>query len=870
VHGLWERDTELAALRAALAGAAAGEGSVAVVAGEAGIGKSSLLRAFLGGVPAGVRVLAGSCDDLLAARPLAPLREAVRGVAGPLADALADAPADTDEHDVLDAAVAQLAAGPTLLVVDDVQWADDATLDVLRHVARGIARLRALLVLAVRQEGLGPGHPAQPLLGMLAGQPVTRLDLAPLSPAAVAAMAGSRDAAALHRVTGGNPFFVTEALAAPPGALPDSVADAVRARISRLPEASVAALEALSVVPTPVDPALATDLLGDQLAALAAAEEGGVVELRATGLVFRHELARRAVEATLPPLRRCALHARMVAALRKRGATSAEQLVHHAVAAGDAAAVLEFAPAAARAAADGGSHRQALAHLEAAAAYADRLPPEARARLLDDLGWQLHIAQRFTEAVAVGRRAVALCAGLDRPQLEAELSVRLSRYLLLCGEIAEAERLQERAEALLVDGGSADVRAALAGHGGTLLVLTSRFAEATPRLRTAAALAAEAGRPDLQSLALAYLGMLRGESGEVDAGEADVREALALALRHRCDESVARIYTNLADLLYVRADWSALRGVVHEARQFCTDRGLVQFLVLLDLQERQLQMRAGEWDAAEQGLRELAGRARDNRAFSPKADAWLGRLLARRGFAEAGDLVQGAWQEACRQQHPVTLLFAGLAMAEWSWLCGSRAAADEVAAVLLPRLARTVAWAWPRGELCRYLDRAGVAVESFAGCPDGYAAGLRGDWRAAAEAAGRAGEPYERALELGFSGDPDAMVRGWEALDGMGAAAPARMVREALRARGRTRLPRRRPPERRLGPAVPPELTPRQLDVLDLLGEGATNAEIAGRLALSVRTVDHHVSAILSRLGARSRREAVTTARARAGSAAGR
>ena len=364
--------------------------------------------------------------------------------------------------------------------------------------------------------------------------------------------------------------------------------------------------------------------------------------------------------------------------------------------------------------------------------------------------------------------------------------------------------------------------------------------------------------------------MLRGESGEVEAGEADVRAALALALRHRCDESVARIYTNLADLLYVRADWSALRSVVHEARQFCTDRGLVQFMVLLDLHEHQLQMRAGEWDAAERGLRELARRARDNRAFSPKVDAWLGRLLARRGLEEAGDLVQGAWQEACRQQQPVTLLYAGLAMAEWSWLCGSRAAADEVAAVLIPRLARTVAWAWPRGELCRYLDRGGVAVEPFAGCPAEYAAGLRGDWRAAAEAAGRAGEPYERALELGFSGDPDAMVRGWEALDGMGAAAPARMVRAALRARGRTHLPRRRPLERRPAVAGPPELTPRQLDVLDLLGEGATNAEIAGRLALSVRTVDHHVSAILSRLGARSRREAVTTARARAGSAAGR
>ncbi|QYN32331.1 AAA family ATPase [Pseudonocardia sp. DSM 110487] len=854
MHELRERDAELAVLRAALADAAKGRGSIAVVGGEAGIGKSSLLRAFLAGAATAVRVLAGGCDDLLAARPLAPLRDAVRTVPGPLADALGD----STEHDLLDAAVAQLAARPSLLVVDDVQWADDATLDVLRHVARRIAQLPALLVLAVRRDALRRGHPAQALLGALAGLPVTHLDLAPLTPAAVAAMAGTRDAATLHRITGGNPFFVTEALAAPQGVLSDSVADAVRARLSGLPPESVAALEALSVVPTPVEPTLAAGLLGDRIAALAAAEEQGVVELRAAGLSFRHELARRAVESTLPGLRRRALHARVVAALRESGSARAEQLVHHAVAAGDAGTVLEFAPAAARDAAAGGSHRQALAHLEAAAAFADRLAPEPRAGLLSDLAWQLYIAQRFGEAIAVGRTALDLCAGLELPQLEAALSVRLSRYLLMSGELAEAERLHQRATALLGDHGSPAARAELAGNYGSLLLLTSRWDEAAPQLRTAAGLAAEAGRPDLQALALAYLGLARYESGEIVGGEADVREALELSVRHRCDEAAVRIYTNLGEMLAVAADWSALAATVAQGRAFCAERGIVRYAALLDLQECQLRMRAGEWDVAESGLRELATRGRGIPTFVPRIEACLGRLLARRGADEAGGLVQGAWQEARRQQHPTSLLHAGLAVAEWAWLHGTTAATDEVAEVLLPRLARSPAWAWPRGELCRYLARAGVAVEPFDGCPDPYAAGLRGEWRTAAAVAERVGDPYERALELGFSGDPDAMIEGWVALDAMGAAA-ARPVRQELRARGLTRLPRRRRPERRPGPAG---LTQRQLDVLDLIGEGATNAEIAGRLDLSVRTVDHHVAAILTRLGARNRREAVRAARA--------
>jgi DNA-binding CsgD family transcriptional regulator/tetratricopeptide (TPR) repeat protein len=830
---LYERDAELAALHAALTRARRGSGTVVVVGGEAGAGKSSLIRAFLDGVPAGVRVLAGSCDDLLASRALAPLREAVRRVPGPLADAL-----DGPVADVPDAAEAQLASGPTVLVVDDVHWADDATLDVLRHLARRVAGLPAVLVIGVRSEALTPEHRAQALLGSLAAAPVVHLDLVPLSPAAVVEMAGARDGAALHRITGGNPFFVTESLAAAPGRLPESVAEAVGVRVAQLPPDTVAAVQRLSVVPTVVDPVLAKALFGDDLAALAEAEQRGVVEVRAGGLAFRHELARRAVVAGLPEMRRRALHAAVVAALRELGAADIEQIVHHAVAAGDADTVLEFAPAAASAAADRSSHRQALAHLEAAAVYADRLPLPARARLLDDLSWQLYIGQRFAEAVAVGRRAVARSVGLGDSRMEAGLSVRLSRYLLMTGEIDEAERLYDRATALLGGDGPPAVRAALAVHGAALLVLTSRFAEARPLLREALASATEADRPELLALALSYSGMLRAEAGELAAGEADVRAALALALDRGYDEAAARVYTNLVEMLYVLDDGAALAVAVADGQRFCAERGLVQFTVLLDLQEQVLSMRAGALDAAERGLRDLAGRAGSTGAFAPKVDAWLGRVLARRGDPAAAERVRSAWDEACRQRHPVTLLYAGLALVEWAWLTGAPAAAREVADTLRPILDGSPVWAAPRAELARFLARAGLS--------DGGSPSPTGDL-------------YERALDLGFSDDTDARVRGWAELDALGAHAAAALVRHALRERGVTRLPRGRAPEApsrdRLG------LTDRQRDVLRLVADGATNAEIAQRLGLSVRTVDHHMSAILGRLGVRTRTEAVARLR---------
>jgi DNA-binding CsgD family transcriptional regulator len=204
--------------------------------------------------------------------------------------------------------------------------------------------------------------------------------------------------------------------------------------------------------------------------------------------------------------------------------------------------------------------------------------------------------------------------------------------------------------------------------------------------------------------------------------------------------------------------------------------------------------------------------------------------------------VRSAWDEACRQRHPVTLLYAGLALVEWAWLTGVPAAVREVADTLRPLVVGSPVWAAPRAELARFLAYAGLSHELADG--GGPAP---------------ADDPYERALGLGFSDDVDAKVRGWAELDAIGAHAPAALVRHALRERGVTRLPRGRalgPPSRdRLG------LTDRQHDVLRLVADGATNAEIAQRLGLSVRTVDHHMSAILGRLGVGTRTEAVARLR---------
>jgi hypothetical protein len=374
---LLERDDTLAALLGAVEDAAADRGSVVLVSGGAGLGKTSVVRAFARAAAGRGRVLLTSCDDLIAPRTLGPLRDAALESGGPLAEALAEGrPVDG----VFAAVMAELAAAPpTALVVEDVHWADDATIDVLGYVARRIESVPAVLVLSFRDDELGPAHPLQRLLGTLGGRPVHRLALPPLSRAAIDRLAASTgaDAAALHRVTGGNPFFVTEVLASPADAVPATVVEAVLARVRRLGPECRASLEQLSVVPSRVRFELAGELLGDRIDTLAEAELAGVLEVSAHHLGFRHELARRAIERSLPALARRRLNARVLEALRQEQRPDRASLMHFAVEAGDVETVLAVGPEAAREAARAGSHRLAPA---GARAPRGGPPPPAAAR----------------------------------------------------------------------------------------------------------------------------------------------------------------------------------------------------------------------------------------------------------------------------------------------------------------------------------------------------------------------------------------------------------------------------------------------------------------------------------------------------------
>jgi predicted ATPase len=470
---LLERAAALDTLDASWAAARDAGGRLVLMAGEAGVGKTVLLRRFCERRARPARILWGDCDELFSLSPLGPLADISAVTGGELADAVA---AGAPPHAVAAALLGELARrDPAIVVFEDVHWADEATLDVLRLLGRRIATVPVLLIASYRDDELDRTHPLRVTLGELTRLDVTdRLRLAPLSVQAVAELAAPHgvDAAALYRRTAGNPFFVTEALAAGGLELPATIRDAVLARVTPLSPRARRVLDAAAIVPGAVDLPLLEALAGDAVDELEECLACGVLGPAGAGVAFRHDLARVVVEETLAPNQRLGLHRRALAALD--GHADAARLAYHAECAGDGDSVLRFAPAAAQHAAAAGAHREAAAQYARALRFADGLAPAARADLLQRRAHECYLADRPLEGAEELQRALACHRQLGDRRAEGDTLRSLSSILWCPGLVEEAERAGHEAVAVLEP----------LGRGRELAMAYANAASATRRSRS--------------------------------------------------------------------------------------------------------------------------------------------------------------------------------------------------------------------------------------------------------------------------------------------------------------------------------------------------------------------------------------------------
>jgi DNA-binding CsgD family transcriptional regulator/energy-coupling factor transporter ATP-binding protein EcfA2 len=851
---LLERERELAELAQAVHQAAAGEGGLVLILGEAGIGKSSLVRALRGLLPANGRLLVGHCDDLDTRRTLGPFRDLVGSVGTGLTRALREG----GERDaVLTALRSELdwAGHPTILVVEDVHWADEASLDVLRFLAHRVADLPAVLVLTYRDDELTREHPLQQLLGWASALGrVRRLRLRRLSEQAIRRLsAGSPvDAHDVFAMTSGNPFFVTEVLAAGDGErVPSTVADAVLGRVRRLDAATQDALEQLAMVPSVAERWLVDALVAGGLVALAAAEKHGLLTVSPTSVAFRHELARRAIADSVPVARRVELNRRVLHALVGHEDADLSRLIHHAAQTGDTDAIVRYGPAAARDAAGAGAHSEAVAHYRLVLRHRERFAPAELAELLEGYAVECYTVGTAEGMLAAQREAVGLRRSLgDQRALWADLRW-LSRMQWWAGDRAAAERAATEAVAVLEPAGDPRLLALALSNQAQLHMLAFRAEDCVAVGQRAVALAREVGDPAILSHALLNVGSARWQLGDPVAWslmEESLRVAMAAGeVEHACRAYIVVAWHHLDELRLDDAERDMMEGIGLAERH-----GHLGYLGYLSAELGTLKVARAEWqDAVRAARRGLDG----GPMVRHGALTVLGRVRVRRGEPGGEELLEEAWALAVELRELQRTGPTAVARAEAAWLAGDHAAVRAIAGPVYEE-ARRLGHVLLQAELGYWLTRAGEAVPPLAS-EHPYVLQAAGRWREAAAAWQAAGYPYEHAAALAESPDPQDRLAALAELDAIGAAPLARLVRAGLRELGVAHVPRGPVGATRQNPAG---LTGRQVQVLRLVGQGCTNAEIADRLVVSTRTVDSHVAAVLAKLGVATRRAAATRA----------
>ena len=844
-----ERNSELRLLRQLLDDLDSSGGRVVLVRGEAGIGKSALIAEFVAEVEDRAHVLLGACDDLLTPQPLGPIWDIARhdsSVTAPLSGGDRRAVMET----LLDFLYRRLR--PTVLVLEDTQWADEATLDVIKFLGRRIARTNGVLILTYRDGAVDANHPLREVIGDLPPQNLVRVQLPHLSEEAIGLMVEGKsfDVGEVLSLTGGNPLFVTEVVASGLEAVPSSVQDSVLARVSKVSAGARRILHLVCIAPGHSELSLVKEMLHPTQEELGECVRHDLLRVSDETLSFLHELQRRAVESSLSAADRRQLNKQVLTALAGSGDLS--RLVHHAREADDVASIIEFAPGAARAAMAIESHREALAHFRTLEPYLGRIAEVDRAAIVDDWARQEFYLDNNDESLDLLGRAIELhrSNGDDRA---------LARALTFAVRVNEMNGRPDEAEACSVESVTilesyplgADLAFAVSQQAWLRLMRGDDDRRGIELADQAIAIAEAVGDDLTVIRALMYKGSIGHSSTDrtaVSLVEEAHRRAELGGYRH--EEVYALL--NMAGLAADVREVDRAADLAQRARNAAARYEIRPLEIHLLAMYSEILLWKGDWAGAEDAATEVLGSHSHAETI-----AWrmLGTLQARRGRPEARATLDRMWSLADASGELQNLDPAASALAEYMWLSGE----DDPARIarlreILDRGLRS-GFSWPSGALGFWAWKLGILATIPDRLSEFYRLIMEGEWQTAADFWEARGVPYERALAL-MHGDDAAQIQAIRIFEELGATVTANRVRRALLDKG-VRVPRGASRSTREHSAG---LTARQAEVLDLLAEGLTNTEIADQLFVSYRTVENHVAAILMKLDVPTRDAAVEQA----------
>lgn len=856
---LIERDGFFELLQTKFESVSEGEGHCVFVSGEAGIGKTSLIKSFCKEVKNECTIYQGTCDALFTPRPLAPLYDIFLQIQNRL-------PEINDDHTdrtafftrFLQALNKQNEIG--LIVFEDIHWADEATLDFIKFLARRITQLRCLFILTFRDNEIHSRHPLRNILGQLNPDSFTRMQLLPLSRQAVEKMAEEKgyNGEDVFSISGGNPFYVNEILASYSPGVPDNIKDSVLAVYNTLDEKTKHVWRILSVLPTAFEVYFLEKMEPEYAPAIENCLDKKVMILENGLLSFKHELFRRTIEDSLSPLVRIELNKKVLELFldnfEQNGET--ERIIHHAKNANEYDLIERYAPIAARQAAVVGAHIEAAKLYLSAIEYYQGNDKDLIIQLYESYAYECYLTNQIKDAIIYTGKSLNLWKAKNDEEKIGDSLRFLSRLWWFDGNRKKAESYGLQAIEVLDNGPSSSAKAMAYSNMSQLKMLSDQPDECIFWGEKAIEMAKELANEEILCHALNNVGDVQIRiPATKQRGLALLQESLEIALKNSYHEHVARAYTNIGHNGLLIKDFEFAKEVLDAGIQYCEEKGLDSWTTYQLSSKARLYLESGNWNEAFR----IADNLLKNEDQSPVVR--IGALVVaatikmRKGDEEVLSLLMEAKAKAFQTQELQRIIPALVALLEYEWIKGEQFIEKEALDTTIS-MVEQMGNIYENSEFAFWLMKARKQAVSLREYYEGYQSSNQKSATKNAALWEKSGCAYQQALAL-FDGNEDDKREAIALIQKLGAQTVYEKLKSQMRSSGIKSIPRGIRKSTQSNPAL---LTGRELDVLQLLNEGMQNKEIAARLFISAKTVDHHISSLLYKLEAKSRVKAVQEA----------
>ncbi len=833
------------------------DGQCVCITGEAGIGKTSVVNQFIDQVKNHAHIYEGACDFLFSARPLGPLYDIANLLHLEIFDLLIT---EKDRNLIFSRVLHEFSKKevPVVVVFEDIHWADEATLDFIKFLARRIHKIQCLFLLTFRDDEIFHGHPLRNVLRELPSETFTKLKLDRLSKTTVHDMARDLGYSGddIFRVTGGNPFFVKEILAHYNSGIPENIKDLVLSIFFKQTHQVRDLWEIISIFPSGLDQTIMGQLIPDYLSVIEPSLSTGILVWENQKVYFKHDLYRSVLYDALSALKRITLHKNVLQYLLTSRNIDLTNIVHHAKNAHHWQIVEEYAPRAAAQAKMFGSHQEA-AKLYATAIEYTSFKGKELADLFEKHAYECYLTNHLNDAIASVEKALEIWQHENKTLKIGACFRFISRFSWFVGKRDIAEDMALKAIGVLEPLGASRELATAYSNYAQLKMLSDDKENCLFWGEKTLAIAEDLKLFDIKSHILNNIGCVQIlDPTSKTLGEKNLKLSLDIALKYGFQEHAARAYTNLGTSLAVMMDYALSETWLEEGLKYCNDNDLDSWSYYKLSWKARLLLEKGKWREAEEIAQKLLNNPTHPDIVKMSVLVVLGTIKMREGNEKTAlTLFYEAKTKALMMKELQRTVPLTCALLEYEWIYKKRGIADEMVA-FTSILFETTFNIWYYSQFVYWMYQSGRGFHPIQPIMEPFHAMLQNNWHHAASSWRQKECGYHEALCL-IHGDEQDQRKALEILDILGASATLKHLRKWLRNKGIKNVPRGKRPTTKENSAL---LTTRQIEVLYLLKDGLQNNEIADRLFISYKTVDHHLTAIFSKLHVNSRTKAVAEA----------